>query len=66
MPPDREGLRARIAPGPEWVRPSLDWVLALSEEEWRAATRGTALRRARYRGLLRNALVAAATRMPRS
>jgi epoxyqueuosine reductase len=59
VPPDREGLRARIAPNPEWVRPSLSWVLALSEEEWRAATRGTALRRARYQGLLRNALVAA-------
>jgi epoxyqueuosine reductase len=59
VPPDREGLRARIAPDPEWVRPSLAWVLGLSEEEWRTATRGTALRRARYRGLLRNALVAA-------
>jgi len=59
VPPDRQGLRARIAPGAEWLRPSLAWVLGLSEEEWRGATRGTALRRARYRGLLRNALVAA-------
>jgi epoxyqueuosine reductase len=59
FPPDHAGLRARIAPGPEWVRPSLAWVLALSEEEWHAATRATALRRAGYRGLLRNALVTA-------
>jgi epoxyqueuosine reductase len=41
------------------VRPSLIWVLGLSEEEWRVATRRTALRRTRFRGLLRNALVAA-------
>jgi epoxyqueuosine reductase len=59
VPADPLGLRARIAPRPEWVRPAIAWVLALSEEEWRSATRRTALRRARYRGLLRNALVAA-------
>lgn len=59
VPPDREGLRARVAPDARWRRASLGWVLALSEEEWRGATRGSALRRARYRGLLRNALVVA-------
>jgi epoxyqueuosine reductase len=59
VPPDPLGLRARIAPRPQWVRPSLIWVLGLSEEGWRAATRRTALRRTRFRGLLRNALVAA-------
>jgi epoxyqueuosine reductase len=59
VPPDPLGLRARIAPRPEWVRPSLVWILGLSEEEWRVATKRTALRRTRYRGLLRNALVAA-------
>jgi epoxyqueuosine reductase len=58
-PPDALGLRARVAPRPEWVRPSLAWLLALSEVDWRAATQGSALRRARYRGLLRNALVVA-------
>jgi epoxyqueuosine reductase len=41
-------------------------VLGLGEEEWRAATRGTALRRARYRGLLRNALVVAGNSADRS
>ncbi len=58
-PPDPLGLRARIAARPEWVRPSVAWILSLREEDWRAATRKTALRRARYRGLLRNALVVA-------
>ena len=59
VPPDPHGLRARLAPQEPWVRATLGWLLALDEESWRAATRHTALRRARYRGLLRNALVAA-------
>ena len=57
-PPDPLGLRARLTPRPEWVRPALGWILSLDEPGWRGATRGTALRRAKYRGLLRNALVA--------
>jgi epoxyqueuosine reductase len=61
-PLDALGLRARVAPRPEWVRPSLAWLLALSEADWRAATHRSALRRARYRGLLRNALVVAGNR----
>ena len=59
LPPDPAGLRARLAPRPEWVAPTLAWLLDLREDAWRLATRGTALRRAKYRGLLRNALVAA-------
>jgi epoxyqueuosine reductase len=59
VPPDPLGLRTRIAPRREWVRASLAWLLALSEQEWRAATRRSALRRTRYQGLLRNALVVA-------
>jgi epoxyqueuosine reductase len=57
--PDPLALRERMAPDPRWVRASLAWVLGLDEPAWREATRGTALRRARHRGLLRNALVAA-------
>ena len=57
--PDPMGLRARLAPDPQWVRAELRWVLSLDEESWRASTRGSALRRSRYRGLMRNALVAA-------
>ena len=59
VPPDGSGLRARLAARPEWVRPSLEWILGLGEDDWREATRDTALRRAKFRGLLRNALVAA-------
>jgi epoxyqueuosine reductase len=59
IPDDPLGLRARLAPRDAWRAPALAWVLDLSEERWRDAARGTALRRAGYRGLLRNALVAA-------
>ena len=59
VPEDGGRMRSRLAPRPEWQRPALDWLLALEEEPWREVTRGTALRRARYRGLVRNALVAA-------
>lgn len=59
IPEDSAGLRARLAPRPQWREPALAWLLALSEDDWRAATRHTALRRAKHRGLLRNALVAA-------
>jgi epoxyqueuosine reductase len=59
VPGDASGLRGRIAPRAEWLRPSLQWILDLDEERWREATRKTALRRTRYRGLIRNALVAA-------
>jgi len=59
VPPDPLGLRARIAPREPWLQPTLAFVLGLDEARWREATRHTALRRTRYRGLLRNALVAA-------
>jgi epoxyqueuosine reductase len=59
VPEDRAGLRQRIAPRPEWVRPALTWLLTLDEDAWRGATRRTALRRTKRRGLLRNALIAA-------
>ena len=59
VPPDVEGLRERIRPRDAWVRPSIAWVLDLDEEQWRVAARKTALKRTRYRGLIRNALVAA-------
>jgi epoxyqueuosine reductase len=58
-PGDPLGLRARLAPREPWRRPALAWLLALDEGAWRQAARGTALKRARWRGLVRNALVAA-------
>ena len=59
VPPDPLGLRARIAPRESWRAPTLAWVLGLTLDEWRSASRGTALRRTGYRGLVRNALIAA-------
>jgi epoxyqueuosine reductase len=59
IPADDRGLRARLRPRSAWTQPSLRWILDLGEEAWRAATKGTALRRSKHRGLLRNALVAA-------
>jgi len=57
--PDPLALRERLQPDPRLVRASLAWVLSLDLEAWRDVTRGTALRRAGHRGLLRNALIAA-------
>ena len=53
------GLRTRLAAREAWRAPSLAWILSLDEAGFQLATRGTALRRTRYRGLVRNALVAA-------
>jgi epoxyqueuosine reductase len=58
-PEDPLGLRARLEPRSHWARPSLAWILELDEQAWRLATRGSAMRRSKRRGLLRNALVAA-------
>jgi epoxyqueuosine reductase len=59
VPEDPHGLRARLRARMEWVGPNLAWLLSLDEGSWRAVTRRTALRRAKHRFLLRNALVAA-------
>lgn len=56
---DPLGLRARLEPRDPWQPPSLAWVLDLDEDAWQEATRRSPLRRAKRRGLLRNALVAA-------
>ena len=56
---DPLGLRTRLAAREAWRAPSLAWILSLDEAGFQLATRGTALRRTRYRGLVRNALVAA-------
>jgi epoxyqueuosine reductase len=60
--PDPLGLRERLEQPEIWAGASLEWVLGLDIEAWREATRGTALRRAKHRGLLRSALVAAGNR----
>jgi len=59
LPEDRGGLRAQLQPRPTWLNPSLSWLLALEDASWREVTANTALRRTKWQGLLRNALVAA-------
>lgn len=56
---DPHGLRARLAPRAPWRSASLAWLLSLNEDAFRNATRKSALRRAKFRGLMRNALIAA-------
>lgn len=56
---DPLGLRERLAPRESWRRATLGWLLGLDEEAWQGVTRRSAIRRAKRRGLLRNALVAA-------
>jgi epoxyqueuosine reductase len=56
---DPLGLRARLSAREAWQRPSLEWILALDDDAWKRATRHSALRRAKRRGLQRNALVVA-------
>ena len=58
-PPDPLGLRRRLEAREVWRAPTLRWLLGLDEETWALHTRRSALRRSRFRGLLRNALVAA-------
>jgi epoxyqueuosine reductase len=51
--------RVSDAPSPENLfAPPLEWLASLSEEEYREIFRGSAIKRAKYRGLVRNACVA--------
>lgn len=56
---DPLGLRDRLAARTDWVEPSLAWLLDLDPEAFSKAASKTALRRSGWRGLIRNALVAA-------
>ena len=50
---------AVFAPREKLVAPELDWLLSLTEEDFRRVFRGSAVRRTKWRGLLRNACIAA-------
>ncbi|HEV2289207.1 MAG TPA: tRNA epoxyqueuosine(34) reductase QueG [Candidatus Acidoferrales bacterium] len=41
------------------LAPRLDWLLSLTEEEYRIALHGSPVKRAKFRGLIRNACIAA-------
>jgi len=59
VPEDAAGLRGALAPRTAWREPSLATLLALDEAAFRYAASGTALTRPKWRGLVRNAVVAA-------
>jgi epoxyqueuosine reductase len=48
-----------FAPRPLLVAPELEWLLNLSEDEFRRLFQNSAVRRTKYRGLIRNACVVA-------
>jgi len=56
---DPLGLRARLEKRPQWIAPTLEWILSLDPQTFAKAARHSALKRSGYRGLVRNALVAA-------
>ena len=49
---------AAFAPRTQLVNPSLEWISGMKVEEFRRSFRGSAVKRAKLRGLLRNAAIA--------
>ena len=49
---------SEFQPRPELVNPSLDWLASLSQDDFRALFRSSAIRRTKYSGLRRNLAVA--------
>ena len=49
----------------ELFAPSLEWLVSLSEREYQEMFRGSAMKRAKYQGLVRNACVALGNAAPR-
>jgi epoxyqueuosine reductase len=64
---EAESLRSGAIPGSvtqSLLLPSLEWLAALSEDEYKAAFRGSAMKRAKWRGLVRNACIALGNAKP--
>jgi epoxyqueuosine reductase len=53
-----ENGREKTENGPTLFAPELEWLAALSQEEFSRIFRGSAIKRAKWRGLVRNACVA--------
>jgi len=64
------GLRSSSATGgfdfrpPDLFAPPLEWLVSLSEEEYRRAFKNSAMKRAKHRGLVRNACIALGNSAP--
>ena len=54
-----------FAPREKLVAPQLDWLLSLAEDDFRRIFSGSAVRRTKWRGLVRNACVAAGNALAR-
>jgi epoxyqueuosine reductase len=66
-PAEGGSLRSDAVPGsatPSLLLPSLEWLVALSEDEYKAAFRNSAMKRAKWRGLVRNACIALGNAKP--
>jgi epoxyqueuosine reductase len=48
----------QFGPGENLLQPRLEWLANMSEEEFRGKFRGSAMKRAKWRGLVRNACIA--------
>jgi epoxyqueuosine reductase len=56
---DLPDFQPRVIPsGESLFQPRLEWLASLSEQEFREAFRGSAVKRAKWRGLVRNACIA--------
>lgn len=53
-----EAFKPRKADEHSFLLPDLEWLAGLGEEEFRDLFRGSAIRRAKWRGVVRNACVA--------
>lgn len=56
--PSRKFQPRRLSPGASLLQPSLEWLAGLSEEKFREVFRGSAVKRTKWAGLVRNACVA--------
>jgi epoxyqueuosine reductase len=66
-PTEGESLRPDAIPASatqSLLLPSLEWLAALSEDEYKAAFRHSAMKRAKWRGLVRNACIALGNAKP--
>jgi epoxyqueuosine reductase len=60
-----EAPAALPAPDESLFLPSLEWLASMKEEDFRAVFRDSAIKRAKWRGLLRNACIALGNSQPR-
>jgi epoxyqueuosine reductase len=58
IPPSDENGKEKLENGATLYAPELEWLVALSQEDFSRIFRGSAVKRAKWRGLVRNACIA--------